>query len=371
MPCRGKSELARLPTPTTTSSGEVASLIRVGSVCTGLGTDLAAMDKLASDRSDLRVDHVFACDVSPASKAIVHATYPELKHWYDDVFGESFSHAPKVDVLVAGFPCQPFSSEGAMQGPDDHRSMVICKILEYIRAQKPAVVLLENVAGLLHMFPETMMNIMVVLKSYGYIVDWRKLNSKTHGGVPQSRHRVYITGILRRRGARRMRWPQPVPMRRLSSILDSSRELHSKREGNKRACRTALPSAPSARKKVMRAIEEMRRKNIVDYVNSDAVCDCDGIGGRVTYGYVPCLTATRASNGGFWIFRKGSRLSSSELMRLQGMDPKRINLRRLGIGKRCLGKMIGNAFTQTVVMRILANAMECAGLVQRKRGARR
>ena len=79
--------------------------------------------------------------------------------------------------------------------------------------------------------------------------------------------------------------------------------------------------------------------------------------------YTPCITASRGSNGGFWVFSKGSRLSTRELMKLQGMRPGQFSpgVTRT-IGKRRLGFMVGNAFTQTVLNRLLVRALPRARL---------
>jgi hypothetical protein len=56
---------------------------------------------------------------------------------------------PPVSVMVAGFPCQPFSVQGYRKGFSDSRGMIFFCILDFIRKQKPRVFVLENVRGLM------------------------------------------------------------------------------------------------------------------------------------------------------------------------------------------------------------------------------
>jgi len=57
---------------------------------------------------------------------------------------------PKHDILVAGFPCQPFSALGPQQGLQDERGKLFEEILRVLRLRRPGYFLLENVPGLLH-----------------------------------------------------------------------------------------------------------------------------------------------------------------------------------------------------------------------------
>ena len=56
---------------------------------------------------------------------------------------------PNFDVLVAGFPCQPFSIAGKQKGFDDPRGNLFFEIARIVKDKRPPVIFLENVANLL------------------------------------------------------------------------------------------------------------------------------------------------------------------------------------------------------------------------------
>lgn len=103
---------------------------------------------------------------------------------------------PDFDVLFAGFPCQPFSYAGQLQGFEDEiRGTLFFDIIRIMKEKQPQMFLLENVKGLKsHDNGKTLETIVEHLKQLGYYVHWTVLNS-LHFGVPQSRERWYCVGF--------------------------------------------------------------------------------------------------------------------------------------------------------------------------------
>jgi DNA (cytosine-5)-methyltransferase 1 len=106
---------------------------------------------------------------------------------------------PEHDVLVGGFPCQPFSKSGKQQGMDETRGTLFWNIAKIIEARKPKIVLLENVrniAGPRHIHEWEV--IIKTLRQLGYRVSSQPLVVSPHrihpgfGGRPQVRERVFI-----------------------------------------------------------------------------------------------------------------------------------------------------------------------------------
>jgi DNA (cytosine-5)-methyltransferase 1 len=106
---------------------------------------------------------------------------------------------PNHDVLLAGFPCQPFSQAGLKRGFDDIRGTLFFDIVRILKAKKPKMVLLENVKGFAsHDKGNTFKVVCKNLEKLGYEVHSQVLNAKDFG-VPQNRERIYIVGIDRTR----------------------------------------------------------------------------------------------------------------------------------------------------------------------------
>jgi DNA (cytosine-5)-methyltransferase 1 len=103
---------------------------------------------------------------------------------------------PQFDILLAGFPCQPFSNAGLKKGFEDTRGTLFFDIARIIKHHKPKVVFLENVKGFKsHDKGNTFNVIKNTLEGFGYKVYFKVLNAKDFG-VPQNRERIYIIGFL-------------------------------------------------------------------------------------------------------------------------------------------------------------------------------
>lgn len=103
---------------------------------------------------------------------------------------------PDFDILAAGFPCQPFSYAGKLEGfKDKTRGTLFFDIVRILEDKHPKMFLLENVKGLKsHDGGKTMKTIISSLQNLGYTVYWTILNSHDFG-VPQVRERWYCVGF--------------------------------------------------------------------------------------------------------------------------------------------------------------------------------
>ena len=115
-----------------------------------------------------------------------------------------------VDVLCAGFPCQPFSMAGLRKGfSDSTKGTLFFDLCDIIRAKRPRIILLENVQGLMSIHnrdeegnrlpDKTIDTILHILRDelHYYVPEPQVLNAKNFG-VPQYRCRVFIVGFLER-----------------------------------------------------------------------------------------------------------------------------------------------------------------------------
>ena len=104
---------------------------------------------------------------------------------------------PAFDVLLAGFPCQPFSLIGKRDGLDDPRGQLFNEVVKFLNARQPQAFVLENVKNLIkHNEGKTYSFIKSALENAGtgYFISEKILDSRNFG-VPQHRERVYIIGI--------------------------------------------------------------------------------------------------------------------------------------------------------------------------------
>ena len=107
------------------------------------------------------------------------------------------STLPKFDLITAGFPCQPFSSLGKMQGRKDPRGTLFDEIVRIAKFCRPRILLFENVLRLLsNDNGRTFHLTLTMLDEIGYDVEWQVLDSADFG-CPQRRERIYIIGHLR------------------------------------------------------------------------------------------------------------------------------------------------------------------------------
>lgn len=116
------------------------------------------------------------------------------KHIDGDITKIDENSIPDFDFLLAGFPCQPFSSAGVRKGFSDTRGTMFFEIERILKAKKPRGFLLENVDGLVnHNGGDTLKTILEHLSNLGYKVTWKVINA-AELGIPQNRKRIYIVG---------------------------------------------------------------------------------------------------------------------------------------------------------------------------------
>lgn len=136
------------------------------------------------------------------------------------------SDIPDHDILLAGFPCQPFSLAGiskkdSLKMPhgfdDETQGTLFFDIVRILKKKKPRAFLLENVKNLkFHDKGRTFKIIERKLRSLGYDIHSKVIDAKTI--VPQHRERIFIAGF---RKPTAFEFPE-MPMRnpKLKSILE-------------------------------------------------------------------------------------------------------------------------------------------------------
>jgi len=101
---------------------------------------------------------------------------------------------PDHDVLVGGFPCQPFSTLGKLQGFEDekNRGTLFFEIMDIVKKHDTKIIVLENVKNLInHDGGETFKRILRELDEAGYYANSQILDTQDYG-IPQRRKRVFL-----------------------------------------------------------------------------------------------------------------------------------------------------------------------------------
>ena len=182
---------------------------------------------------------VFSSEFEKNAQATYLENYGELP--FGDITEISEELIPDHDVLVAGFPCQPFSHAGLKLGVDATRGTLFYDIARIMEKKKPKVALLENVKGLIsHEKGYTLQVILKSLTSIGYRcnidkdviehgspkeiqVEARKMILKSCDfGVPQNRQRIYLV-LWREELADNFEYPEPIGMpTRVGDVLEKN-----------------------------------------------------------------------------------------------------------------------------------------------------
>ena len=103
---------------------------------------------------------------------------------------------PDHDILLGGFPCQPFSQAGLHKGFEDARGTLFFDVARIIKAKRPKAFMLENVKQLKgHDKGNTIRVILSVLDELNYYVPDPRVLNAYHFGVPQNRERRIIVGF--------------------------------------------------------------------------------------------------------------------------------------------------------------------------------
>ncbi|WP_339181056.1 DNA cytosine methyltransferase [Oceanobacillus sp. FSL W7-1293] len=143
---------------------------------------------------------------------------------YGDI-NDYLEEIPNHNVLIAGFPCQPFSMMGNKQGFVDERGTLFFTIERILAKHRPKIIVLENVRNLqTHDNGKTIKRMLNILEEkLNYKVHYKVLNTADFG-VPQTRRRVFIIGFLKDEfgdKANKFDFPQPCELNKnVFDLLD-------------------------------------------------------------------------------------------------------------------------------------------------------
>lgn len=239
------------------------------------------------------------------------------------------STIPNHDILLAGFPCQPFSILGNMQGFADTRGTLFFNIETILSIKKPYCFLLENVKQLqTHDNGITFRTILAKLKELGYFVHFKVLNALNFG-LPQKRERVIIVGFREN-----LSFNFPVPLgyyHPLETILEPEENIDK-----------SLFASAKILEKRQTALKKTAFFPSIWHENK---------GGNISV--LPYSCALRAGGSYNYLLVNGKRrLSSREMLRLQGF-PENF---KIVVSYAAMRKLTGNSVAIPVIQAV-AQAM--------------
>ena len=164
---------------------------------------------------------VFSSDIDINAQKIYLENFGETP--IGDITKINENDIPDHDILLGGFPCQPFSICGELKGFEDTRGTLFFDIARIIKNKQPSAFILENVKQLKgHQQGQTLKIIINTLKDLGYYTDYQILNALNFG-LPQKRERILIVGLKNQTHHHNFNWPLiKMPMQPLSEILEKS-----------------------------------------------------------------------------------------------------------------------------------------------------
>lgn len=171
--------------------------------------------------SNSKIDCVFTSEWNKFSVETYKANFGE-EIIHGDITEIDENSVPVHDILLAGFPCQPFSQAGLKKGFSDTRGTLFFDIERILIAKKPQAFLLENVKQLKgHDGGNTLKTIIKHLKDIGYKNIHFDVLKAREFGLPQNRERVYIIGFLD--DSVKFDFPKPLKTpTRVGDILEKS-----------------------------------------------------------------------------------------------------------------------------------------------------
>lgn len=154
-------------------------MLRIGSLCTGYGgLDLAV-------EAHFGAKTIWCAEFDKYASQVIEQRFNIPN--YGDIKSIDWASVEPVDILSAGYPCQPFSNAGKRKGTNDSRH-IWPYIQEAISILRPKIVILENVRGHLTL---GFKDVLKGLAQSGYDAKWQLVRA-SDAGAPHKRERIFI-----------------------------------------------------------------------------------------------------------------------------------------------------------------------------------
>lgn len=285
--------------------------------------------RIAAENAAHTLDSCLKCvlssDIDSACQDAYESNFGERP--LGDIAQINASDVPDHDLLLAGFPCQPFSVIGKMRGFDDTQGTLFFDIARILDSKRPRFLALENVKTLAgHDKGNTLRRIVEILEKLGYNVMHQVLNALDFG-LPQKRERIFIVGF---HGDGSFEWPTPkTKITPLSDILE------------KKVSKRFLAS------------EHIRKKRLEKHApTKETTIWHENKSGHVSA--YPFSCALRAGASYNYLLVNGKRrLTPREMLRLQGFPDSY----KITCSDHQTRRQAGNSLPVPVAQRVLCNLL--------------
>jgi DNA (cytosine-5)-methyltransferase 1 len=186
--------------------------VKVIDLFAGIGGIRLGFQKAAKGK----IDCVFTSEWDKYAVETYQANYKN-EEIFGDITKVETKNIPNHDILLAGFPCQPFSQAGLKKGFSDTRGTLFFDIERILINKKPQAFLLENVKQLKgHDKGKTLETIIEHLKKAGYENVHTKVLKARDFGLPQNRERIFIVGFKNKK----IKFEFPPPHNKATKVGD-------------------------------------------------------------------------------------------------------------------------------------------------------
>lgn len=261
------------------------------------------------------------------------------EHPHGDIQKIAPDSIPDFDVLLAGFPCQPFSIIGDKEGFNhETQGTLFFNIEKILLAKRPKAFMLENVRNLTaHDRGRTFKIILAHLKKAGYDVHFKVLNALDYG-VPQKRERIIICGF---RKPVKFDFPPPIPKterKTVADIIDAS--------ANNDKSLFVRPT-----------IRESRLSRLKDKNYPKPYISHENVAGSITpHSYSCALRAGASAN--YILINDERRPSPREMLRIQGFPDEFRIVVNYGQIKHQTGNSVAVPLIRAVAKEVISHLKE-------------
>ena len=307
-------------------------MLKIGTDCSGIEAPIEALKNICN-KYDLSYEHEFSSEISEyATEYIKNNHNPKIL--FNDMTKRKPEDIPYIDIYVSGFPCQPFSRANKYKTSVDPRLNLFEDCLKVIQTVSPKFFILENVKTLCTLNNGSYFNeIIKRLNNIGKYSLYHKVINSKELGIPQSRDRLYIIGVLNKYKKKEFNFPNAKPLQNINNFIDKSNKSKNEiKESNKELFKN-IPKESVFIDTGFRGAK---------FPNSDKWC--------------PCITA----QPNMWCVPMKRKASVKEYMWLQGFNP---DDKKITLSDHRMKILIGNSMTVNVIEELLINGLSSISVI--------